>query len=163
MTIYLITVRKAGAPMIHKSGSDEEAACEIAKHLLKFRGPADGLMAIKSDSPLATFSLIKDDIVCSVDVTKQNLKTWRHDVANIQMAIDGFQQARERAEQMLDQALSELDEAYIGSSGFAGFTPSDDISIYGALEEMGANELDYTFQRALREMYQFHAMQRVAA
>ena len=62
MTTYLITHRSEDSQLIHREGSAEEAACEIANQLLMFYGPAEKLMAIKSDSPLATFSLIKDDV-----------------------------------------------------------------------------------------------------
>jgi len=70
MTTYLITHRSEDSQLIHREGSAEEAACEIANQLLMFYGSAEKLMAIKSDSPLATFSLIKDDVLCSIDVTK---------------------------------------------------------------------------------------------
>ena len=59
--------------------------------------------------------------------------------------------------------MADLDEAYENSTGFQGYTPSDDISVYGALEEMGANDLDYTFQRVLQEMYKFQVLRRETA
>ena len=64
---------------------------------------------------------------------------------------------------MLDRALADLDEAYENSIGFQGYVPSDDISVYGALEEMGANDLEYTFERALHEMYKFQVLSRQTA
>ena len=84
-------------------------------------------------------------------------------MTNIRDAIDSFQSARDHAENLLDQALGDLDEAYENSTGFQGYTPSDDISVYGALEEMGANDLDYTFQRSLQEMYKFQVLRRQTA
>jgi hypothetical protein len=56
-----------------------------------------------------------------------------------------------------------LDEAYENSTGFKGYIPSDDISVYGALEQMGSNDLEYTFQRALHEMYKFQVIRRHTA
>ena len=64
---------------------------------------------------------------------------------------------------ILDRALADLDEAYENSTGFKGYTPSDDISVYGALEQMGSNDLEYTFQRALHEMYKFQVLRRETA
>ena len=90
MTTYLITHRSEDSQLIHREGSAEEAACEIANQLLMFYGSAEKLMAIKSDSPLATFSLIKDDVLCSIDVTKKSIETWRNDVSSIRTAINQF-------------------------------------------------------------------------
>jgi len=50
MTTYLITHRSEDSQLIHREGSAEEAACEIANQLLMFYGSAEKLMAIKSDS-----------------------------------------------------------------------------------------------------------------
>jgi hypothetical protein len=159
MSKYLVIPRRADSPMTHAQGSTEESVCEIAKNLLHYPGPSDYLMAIPADTKVATFSLVKDDALCSIEVTKKTLDTWRKDVTNIRDAIDSFQSARVHA----DQALGDLDEAYENSTGFQGYTPSDDISVYGALEEMGANDLDYTFQRSLQEMYKFQVLRRQRA
>ena len=59
---------------------------------------------------------------------------------------------------MLDRALADLDEAYESSSGFNDYNPSNDISVYGALDQLGANDLEYNFQQALREMYKFNPL-----
>jgi hypothetical protein len=163
MTTYLITIRKNGAQAIHKPESAEEAACEIAHQLLRFRGNSEALMAIKSDSPLATFSLLKDDILCSLEVTQQSIKAWHSDIANIQSALNGFQEARDQAESILERALVDLDSAYNNSRDFNDYTPSDEISVYGALDEMGANDLNYSFNRAVRELYKFKVFDRQAA
>jgi hypothetical protein len=163
MSKYLVIPRRADSPMTHAQGSTEESVCEIAKNLLHYPGPSDYLMAIPADSKVATFALVKDDALCSIEVTKKTLDTWRKDVTNIRDAIDSFQSARDHAENLLDQALGDLDEAYENSVGFQGYTPSDDISVYGALEEMGANDLDYTFQRSLQEMYKFQVLRRQTA
>jgi hypothetical protein len=120
-------------------------------------------MAIPADTKVATFALVKDDALCSLEVTKKTLDTWRKDVTNIQDAINSFQSAKDHAETVLDRALADLDEAYENSTGFQGYTPRDDISVYGALEEMGANDLDYTFQRTLQEMYKFQVLRRQTA
>ena len=120
-------------------------------------------MAIQADTKLATFALVKDDALCSIEVTKKSLETWRKDVINIQDAINSFHSAKNRAENLLDQALADLDEAYENSAGFQGYTPSDDISVYGALDELGANDLEYTFQRTLHEMYKFQVFHRERA
>ena len=163
MSKYLVIPRRADSPMTHAQGSTEESVCEIAKNLLHYPGPSDYLMAIPADTKVATFALVKDDALCSIEVTKKTLDTWRKDVTNIRDAIDSFQSARDHAENLLDQALGDLDEAYENSTGFQGYTPSDDISVYGALEEMGANDLDYTFQRSLQEMYKFQVLRRQTA
>ena len=163
MSKYLVIPRRADSPMTHAQGSTEESVCEIAKNLLHYPGPSDYLMAIPADTKVATFALVKDDALCSIEVTKKTLDTWRKDVTNIRDAIDSFQSARDHAENLLDQALGDLDEAYENSVGFQGYTPSDDISVFGALEEMGANDLDYTFQRSLQEMYKFQVLRRQTA
>jgi hypothetical protein len=163
MSKYLVIPRRADSPMTHAGGSTEETICEIAKNLLSFPGPSDYLMAIPADTKVATLALVKDDALCSIEVTKKTLDTWRKDVTNIQDAINSFQSAREHAENVLDQALGDLDEAYENSTGFKGYTPSDDISVYGALEQMGSNDLDYTFQRTLQEMYKFQVLKRHSA
>ena len=67
------------------------------------------------------------------------------------------------ATSLREAALSDLDDAYENSTGFRGYVPSDDISVYGALEEMGANDLDYTFQRTLQEMYKFQVLRHQTA
>ncbi len=163
MSKYLVIPRRPDSPMTHAGGSTEEAVCEIAKSLLHFPGPAEYLMAIPADTKVATFAVLKEDALCSIEVTKKTLETWRQDVANIQAAINAFQSAKDHAENVLDCALADLDEAYENSTGFKGYTPSDDISVYGALEQMGSNDLDYTFQRALHEMYKFQVIRRQTA
>ena len=145
---------------IPREGSAEEAACEIANQLLMFYGPAEKLMAIKSDSPLATFSLIKDDVLCSIDVTKKSIETWRNDISSIRTAMNEFHSAKNRAESILSQALDDLDNAFDSSEALGDFVPSDDISVYGVLDELGLSDLETTFRRALRDMYKFKAYQR---
>ena len=162
MTTYLITYRSEDSQLIHREGSAEEAACEIAKQLLMFYGSAEKLMAIKSDSPLATFSLIKDDVLCSIDVTKKSIETWRNDVSSIRTAINQFHSAKNRAESILTQALDDLDNAFDSSEALGEFVPSDDISVYGVLDELGLSDLETTFSRALRDMYKFKTYQRSA-
>lgn len=163
MTKYIVIERSTDSPVISASGSTEETVCEIAKNLLHYPGPSDFLMAIAADSKVATLALVKDDALCTIEVTQKTLDTWRKDVTNIQDAIISFQSARDHAENVLDQALGDLDEAYENSIGFKGYTPSDDISVYGALEQMGSNDLEYTFQRALHEMYKFQVLRRQTA
>ena len=163
MTKYIVIERSTDSPVISASGSDEETVCEIAKNLLHYPGPSDFLMAIAADSKVATLALVKDDALCSIEVTQSTLETWRKDVTNIQDAINSFQSARDHAENVMDRALADLDEAYENSTGFQGYIPSDDISVYGALEQMGANDLDYTFQRVLQEMYKFQVLRRETA
>lgn len=162
MTTCLITVRSDDSQAIHKAGSVEEAACEIAHQLLEFRGNPQRLMAIKSDSPLATFSLIKDDVLCSIEVTKKSIDTWRNDVAAIKNAINDFQSAKDQAESILTRALDDLDSTFDNSAAFNGFVPSDDISVYGVLDELGISDLDGTFNRALGEMYKFKSYLRAS-
>jgi hypothetical protein len=163
MTKYIVIERSTDSPVISASGSTEETVCEIAKNLLHYPGPSDFLMAIAADSKVATLALVKDDALCTIEVTQKTLDTWRKDVTNIQDALISFQSARDHAENVLDQALGDLDEAYENSIGFKGYTPSDDISVYGALEQMGSNDLEYTFQRALHEMYKFQVIRRHTA
>ena len=163
MSKYLVIPRRADSPMTHAGGSTEETVCEIAKNLLHYPGPSEYLMAIPADTKIATFAVLKDDAFCSLEITPKTLDTWRNDVIGIQDAINSFQSARDRAENILDRALADLDEAYENSIGFKGYTPSDDISVYGALEQMGSNDLEYTFQRALHEMYKFQVLRRETA
>jgi len=160
MTTYLITHRSEDSQLIHREGSAEEAACEIANQLLMFYGSAEKLMAIKSDSPLATFSLIKDDVLCSIDVTKKSIETWRNDISSIRTAMNEFHSAKNRAESILSQALDDLDNAFDSSEALGDFVPSDDISVYGVLDELGIGDLETTFRRALRDMYKFKTYQR---
>jgi hypothetical protein len=91
------------------------------------------------------------------------LETWHSDVANIEDAINSFQSARDQAENVLDQALRDLDEAYENSIEFKGYVPSDDISVYGALEELGANDIEFAFRRTLEQMYKFQELNRQLA
>ena len=163
MSKYLVIPRRPDSPMTHAGGSTEETVCEIAKSLLRFPGPAEYLMAIPADTKVATFAVLKDDALCSIEVTKKTLETWRQDVANIEAAINAFQSAKDHAENVLDCALADLDEAYENSTGFQGYVPSEDISVCGALEDMGASDLDHTFRRSLQEMYKFHALGRQVA
>ena len=163
MSKYLVIPRRPDSPVIHTGGSTEETICEIAKNLLRFPGPSDYLMAIPADTKIATFAVLKEDALCTIEVTQTTLETWRKDVTNIQDAINSFQSAKDHVENVLDRALADLDEAYENSTGFQGYIPSDDISVYGALEEMGANDLDYTFQRTLQEMYKFQVLRRQTA
>jgi hypothetical protein len=58
------------------------------------------------------------------------------------------------------RTLADLDDAYENSTEFQGYTPSNDISVYGALSDMGADDLEHAFQRALVDMYQFHVIRR---
>ena len=163
MSKYLVMSRKVDSPLTHADGSTEETVCEIAKNLLHYPGPSEYLMAIPADTKIATFAVLKEDALCSIEVTQSTLETWRKDVTNIQDAINSFQSARDHAENVLDQALGDLDEAYENSTGFKGYIPSGDISVYGALEQMGSNDLEYTFQRALHEMYKFQVLRRQTA
>jgi len=156
MSKYLIMARSAKSPAIHPDGSVEATVCEIAKNLLHYRGPAESLAAIPADTKVATFATLKDEALCSIEVTEKTLATWRHDVTAIEDAINSFQSFRDHAENLLDRALADLDEAYESSSGFNDYTPSNDISVYGALDQLGANDLEYNFQHALREMYKFN-------
>jgi hypothetical protein len=160
MSKYLVIPRRPDSPMTHTGGSTEETVCEIAKNLMHFPGPPDYLMAIPADTKIATFAVLKDDALCSIEVTQSTLETWRNDVTNIEDAINSFQSAKDHAENVLDQALGDLDEAYENSIGFKGYVPSDDISVYGALEEMGANDLEFNFRRTLEQMYKFQVLRR---
>ena len=119
--------------------------------------------AIPADTKVASFAVLKDDALCSIEVTEQTINTWYRDVTNIEDAINSLQSAKDHAENILDQALADLDEAYENSSGFKGYVPSEDISVYGALEEMGANDLEYAFRRSLEEMYKFQMFKRLTA
>ena len=115
------------------------------------------------NSPLATFSLIKDDVLCSIDVTKKSIETWRNDVSSIRTAINQFHSAKNRAESILTQALDDLDNAFDSSEALGDFVPSDDISVYGVLDELGLSDLETTFRRALSDMYKFKTYQRSVA
>lgn len=163
MSKYLVIPRRMDSPITHTGGSTEEAVCEIARNLMHFPGSSDHLMAIPADSKVATFAVLKDDALCSIEVTEQTIETWRNDVTNIEDAIQSLHSARDHAENILDRALADLDEAYESSNGFRGYVPSDDISVYGALEEMGANDVEYAFRRSLEEMYKFQPLKHLTA
>jgi len=160
MSKYLVIPRRRDSQMTHAGGSTEEAVCEIAKNLLYFPGSTDYLMAIPADTKVATFAALKDDALCSLEVTKETIDSWRKDVINIEDAINQFQSAKDHAENVLDRALADLDEAYENSSGFKGYTPSNDISVYGVLEDLGVNDIQYKFRRSLEEMYKFQVLKR---
>ena len=160
MTKYLVVCRLSDQAAAHEDDTAEEAVCDIARTLMNLPMRADQLMAIPADTNLATMSLLKDDVMCSVDVTEKSIETWRNDVTNIQDAINAFQSAKDHAENVLDRALADLDDAYESSTEFQGYTPSNDISVYGALSDMGADDLEHAFQRALVDMYQFHVIRR---
>jgi hypothetical protein len=104
--------------------------------------------------------LIKDDVLCSIDVTKKSIETWRNDVSSIRTAINQFHSAKNRAESILTQALDDLDSAFDSSEALGDFVPSDDISVYGVLDELGLSDLETTFRRALSDMYKFKTYQR---
>ena len=106
MSKYLVMSRKVDSPLTHADGSTEETVCEIAKNLLHYPGPSEYLMAIPADTKIATFAVLKEDALCSIEVTQSTLETWRKDVTNIQDAINSFQSARDHAENVLDQAWS---------------------------------------------------------
>ncbi len=163
MSKYLVIPRCKDSPMTHAGGSTEETVCEIAKNLMHLPGPSDNLMAIPADTKVASFAVLKDDALCSIEVTEQSINTWYRDVTNIEDAINSLQSAKDHAKNILDQALADLDEAYENSFGFRGYVPSDDISVYGALEEIGANDLEYAFRRSLEEMYKFKMFKRLTA
>lgn len=163
MSKYLIIPRSPNSQMTHSGESSEETVSEIAKNLLHYPGPSDYLMAIPADTKVATFAVLKDDALCSIEVSSKTLEIWRNDVTNIQDAINAFQSAKDYAENVLDRALADLDEAYENSTGFQGYVPSEDISVYGALEEMGANDLEHAFRRSLEEMYKFQVLKRLTA
>ena len=114
MSKYLVIPRRADSPMTHAGGSTEETICEIAKNLLRFPGPSDFLMAVAADSKVATLALVKDDALCSIEVTKKTLDTWRKDVTNIQDAINSFQSAKDHAENVLDRAFDNLEHYSFG-------------------------------------------------
>lgn len=162
MTTYLIAIRKDSSQSPHSEGSPQEAACEIARDLLGLRGRADQLIAIERDTPLATFSLIKDDVLCSIQVTKQSLDTWREDVVRIRTAFINFNLTKDQAETQLTQALDDLDYAFGASEALKEFVPSDEISVYGVLDELGISDMEMTFQRALSELYKFKPMETTA-
>lgn len=161
MSRYLVIPRGADSPAVHVSGSTEETVCEIAKNLLYFPGPTEKLMAVPADSKIATFALVKDEALCSLEVTDTTLDAWRNDVTNIEDAINQFNSAKDQAASMLESALADLDEAYESSTGFNGCTPSHDISVYEALRELSENDLEYEFRESLAEMYQFQFIKRL--
>ena len=71
MSKYLVIPRRKDSPMTHAGGSTEETVCEIAKNLMHFPRPSDYLMAIPADTKVASFAVLKDDALCSIEVTEQ--------------------------------------------------------------------------------------------
>ena len=82
MTKYLVVCRPSDQAVAHADDTPEEAVCNIARTLMNLPMRADQLMAIPADTDLATMSLLKDDVMCSVDVTEKSIETWRNDVTN---------------------------------------------------------------------------------
>jgi len=160
MTKYIVIERSTDSPVISASGSDEETVCEIATTLMRYPWPADSLMAVAETSAISTFSTLKNQALCSLEVTQQTLNTWRSDVGHIRSALRGLDAAKNRAESMLERALEDLDEAYGSSDAFGDYVPSNEISIYGVLDELGVSEVESAFDRALNEMYKFKTYQR---
>ena len=159
MTKYIVIERSTDSPVISASGSDEETVCEIATTLMRSPWPADSLMAVAETSAISTFSALKNQALCSLEVTQQTLNTWRRDVGHIRSALRGLDAAKNRAESILESALEDLDEAYGSSDAFDGYVPSDEISVYGVLDDLGVSEVESSFDRALRDMYKFKHVQ----
>ena len=160
MTKYLVILCPKDSPMDYAKDSIELAVCDIAKNLMRLPGHVQGYMAVPNDSKHATFHLIKDDALCSIEVDDNSISIWRNDVDNIKSAIYGFEETKEQAEMLLTRALSDLDDAYTNSQGFKGYLPSDDISINTALEELGDADIEYAFERALFDLYKFEFLKR---
>ena len=155
MTTYLITTRKVDSPMLHQANSLQETACVIAKHFLNFRGPAEALFAIPSNSPLATMERLRETILCSLEVTKKNQMVWENEFMSVKDSVDTFLQLKEDAEARLNDALSELDSVFENSDHLSLSKPSEMISISGPFNDMGESDMESEVDLKMQSFYKF--------
>ena len=106
MTIYRILNRKKDSPYLHSPGSSEEVACEIARFIMGVSVPENGLMAIKEDSPVASFMLMQEKYFCSIQLSEKLKRFWLTEAYSIFNAYKKFNFAKSQAESILEDALS---------------------------------------------------------
>ncbi len=67
----------------YKEGSDEELACEIASRILLISSAACNFHAIEATSKQATFEVLKNNALCSLEINNANKKIWNSEISKI--------------------------------------------------------------------------------
>ena len=155
MTTYLIIPRKPNDPGMHASESLEEAACQIAKELMRFRGTYEDLMAFRSDSPSAGLAAVQDTILCTVDLDPESHQIWINDYCDIKSSLEEFESIRSRAQFNLENTLTEMSSRFAESEAFNAICPEDEINIDSAMSELDESGVSYRLNNAVRKLYQF--------
>ena len=158
MPKYLILRRSKDDPATSKPGSLEETACAIAEVLTQLPLSAERLRAIPVDGPAATFATLKESAICSITIDKKSQNFWNSEVFDVQESFDQFITAKNRAEQNLNDALTDMKEKLYESRAFSNLDPEDDISVYSALDTLGESDFHYKFIETLRGQYQYQKM-----
>jgi len=136
MTIYRILNRKKDSPYLHSPGSSEEVACEIARFIMGVSVPENGLMAIKEDSPVATFMLMQEKYFCSIQLSEKLKRFWLTEAYSIFNAYKKFNFAKSQAESILEDALYDLETSFSNLKIFKTLSPSEYIGVVTTIDEI---------------------------
>ena len=158
MTVYYIFSRGENPQQIHKANSVEELACTIAHTFMDYPLPADWLMAVKADSPLVTMSLLKNQALCSIELDKDNKSIWKNELKNLQNELDNFKKSKNKIEQLLDEAIADLDSCFAESKHFNSTVPSDYISSYSTFDSLEC-DFEYKFKRKIKETFKYREIE----
>ena len=82
MTKYII-LKNLSMSNQYKVGSDEELACEIASRILLINSAASNYHAIEAASKQATFEVLKNSALCSLEINNANKKIWNSQIVKI--------------------------------------------------------------------------------
>ena len=158
MTVYYIFSRGEDPQQIHKANSVEELACTIAHTFMDYPLPADWLMAVKADSPLVTMSLLKNQALCSIELDKDNKSIWKNELKNLQNELDNFKKSKNKIEQLLEEAIADLDSCFAESEHFNSTVPSDHISSYVLFDSFD-NDFEYKFNKKIKETFKYRRVE----
>ena len=136
MTIYRILNRKKDSPYLHSPGSSEEVACEIARFIMGVSVPENGLMAIKEDSPVASFMLMQEKYFCSIQLSEKLKRFWLTEAYSIFNAYKKFNFAKSQAESILEDALYDLETSFSNLKIFKTLSPSEYIGVVTTIDEI---------------------------
>ena len=136
MTIYRILNRKKDSPYLHSPGSSEEVACEIARFIMGAGVPENSLMAIKEDSPVATFMLMQEKYFCSIQLSEKLKRFWLTEAYSIFTAYKKFNFAKSQAESILEDALYDLETRFGNLKIFKTLSPSEYIGVVTTIDEI---------------------------
>ena len=136
MTIYRILNRKKDSPYLHSPGSSEEVACEIARFIMGVSVPENGLMAIKEDSPVASFMLMQEKYFCSIQLSEKLKRFWLTEAYSIFNAYKKFNFAKSQAESILEDALYDLETSFGNLKIFKTLSPSEYIGVISTIDEI---------------------------